>query len=104
MLLDPAACALDNMRRVQASSDAQPARCMVAGRGVRVIRASLAPDFAISAQPAQGEAVVFQKHLLLGCSDGTLEVLEVKPDGKRQMTARDFAAGLQGKNLNWKLI
>lgn len=104
MLLNPAACALDNKRRVQASSDAQPARCMIAGRGVRVTRACVAPDFAISAQPAQGEVVVFQKHLLLGCSDGALEVLEVKPDGKRQMAARDFAAGLQGKNLTWELI
>ena len=39
--LDPAASALDNVRRVLASSDTAPARCELAGKGARIARRSL---------------------------------------------------------------
>ena len=32
----------------------------------------------------------------LGLSDGPIEVLALKPDGKKSMDARAFAAGIQG--------
>ena len=36
------------------------------------------------------------KRLFLGFSEGILEILELKPDGKSTMDARSFAAGIQG--------
>ena len=42
-----------------------------------------------------GQAVYRAKRLLLGCADGTVEVLTLKPDGKKSMDAQAFAAGIQ---------
>lgn len=96
MRLDPADGALANVRRVNASTDAAPARCEVAGKGVRVMRACVAPDAV-----AAGEVLVSRGRVLLGCADGSLEVMDVKPDGKREMQACAWAAGLRGENLTW---
>lgn len=111
VLLDPSATAADNMHRIQASGDAAPARCQVAGRGLRVCRGHvLTPDEAggLASRgtrlPAAGEVVVSAGRVLLGCADGVLEAVEVKPDGKRQMLAREFAAGLQGADRAWGAI
>ena len=90
---------LANARRVQASTDAAPARCLVAGRGVRVTRAAGASE-----KVGTGEVLVSRGRVLLGCSDGALEVLEVKPDGKREMDARSWAAGLRGDGLLWERV
>ena len=38
--------------------------------------------------------------VLLGCSDGALELMSVKPDGKREMEAKAWGAGLRG-DLAW---
>ena len=96
MRLDPADDALDNVRRVLASTDAAPARCDVAGKGVRVTRAALCED----GVPA-GAVLVSHGRVALGCADGALEVLGVKPDGKREMVASAWAAGLRGDSLAW---
>lgn len=96
MRLDPADGALANVRRVNASTDAAPARCEVAGKGVRVMRACVASDAV-----AAGEVLVSRGRVLLGCADGSLEVMDVKPDGKREMQACAWAAGLRGENLTW---
>ena len=90
MLLDPADEAAANCARVQASSDAAPARCTVAKRGVRILRACVS-DEELSAR----EVRVMGKRVFLGCAKGSLEVLEVKPDGKRAMEASAWAAGLR---------
>lgn len=105
--LDPGATALENARRVQASSEAHPARCVIAGRGASVLsvriangeRPSVFLDGANRGSEALpnlvgGEAAYASKRLLLGCSEGTLEVLTLKPDGKREMDAASFAAGM----------
>ena len=96
MLLDPADAVLVNLRRVQASTDAAPARLEVAGRGLRVMTARRADETV----PA-GEVVVDHGRVLLGCVDGSIEPLVVRPDGKRQMEARAWASGLRG-SLAWK--
>ena len=98
MRLDPAAGARANALRVQASADAAPARCVVAGKGVRVMRARVALD--VSA--AEGAVAVSHGRVFLGCADGALEVLSVKPDGKREMEASAWAAGLRGDGLSWE--
>ena len=96
MRLDPAAAALANVRRVLASTDAAPASCEVVGKGVRVTRAKTCADAV-----APGDVLVSHGRVRLGCSGGSLEVLSVKPDGKREMEAAAWAAGLRGERLTW---
>ena len=99
MRLDPQESALVNQRRVLASSDAAPARCIAAGKPVRIMRAVAADGDA--SMCAAGELVCQSKRIYIGCSDGVLEVTSVKPDGKRQMDASAWAAGLHGDGLTW---
>ncbi|NLQ12750.1 methionyl-tRNA formyltransferase [Olsenella sp. KGMB02461] len=102
MALDPALTSADNARKVQASMDAAPSRAVVAGKALRVMRAR------VSRQPEAvepGRVALVHKALLLGCSDGALELLEVKPDGKREMDAAAWARGLHDvKNATWEKI
>ena len=100
--LDPAASALENLRRVLASSDAAPARCALAGKGARVTSASI-PDSPASV-PAPGTIAVARGRVLLGCADGALELSGIKPDGKREMDAASWAAGQQGRQLSWGVL
>ena len=99
MRLDPADGALANVRRVLASTDAAPARCEVAGKGVRLMRARTCDDAL-----AAGEVLVSHGRVALGCADGALEVLDVKPDGKREMQTSAWAAGLRADHLAWGRI
>ena len=96
MRLDPADPCNINALRVQASTDAAPARCQVAGRGVRIMLAAVAD--ANAPQVGAGEVLVAHGRVLLGCADGALELLRVKPDGKREMDASAWAQGLHGAN------
>lgn len=99
LLLDPSDDARSNALRVQASGDTAPARCSVAGRGVRVCAARVADG---GTSPAPGAVAAARGRVLLGCSDGgALELLRVKPDGKREMDAAAWAAGLRGEGLSW---
>lgn len=99
MLLDPAATALDNRRRVQTSLDAAPARMAVAGKGVRVLAARVVEEGV-----AQGEVLVRHGRVIAGCADGAIELLRVKPDGKREMEASAWAAGLHQSQLAWEHV
>jgi len=97
MLLDPADAVIVNKRRAQASLDAAPARAVVAGRGVRVLGATQS-DVAV----AEGDVLVKKGRLYLGCADGAVELLRVKPDGKKEMAASAWASGLRGADLTWE--
>ena len=94
--LAPEATAADNARRVLASSDAAPARCVLAGKPARVMAA--AP---VDEGLAAGELRVAAGRVLMGCAEGALELLSVKPDGKREMPASAWAAGQHGDGLAW---
>lgn len=101
--LDPAEPVVVNDRRVRASSAAHPARCLIGGRGVTVLSAHPAPGVAL----VSGAARLSAKRLYIGCADGALEVTEVKPDGKRAMEAKAFAAGvpaLRGEEGTWSCV
>ena len=99
MRLDPADTVETNARRVLASSDTAPARCVVAGKPMRVTAAVPSDD-----RVEQGLVVKLGKRVLLGCSDGVLQLVTVKPDGKREMPAKAWAAGLQGSDLTWEKL
>lgn len=97
MRLDPAVDARANALRVQASSDAAPARAVVCGRGLRVTGARVA-----GAAVAPGAVDVERGRVILGCAAGALELLRVKPDGKREMDAGSWAAGLRDAGRVWE--
>ena len=93
--LDPAESAVANDRRVRASG--------AAGRPLTGLAARVADD-APADRLGSGAAALIANRLLLGCAEGVLEVTEVKPDGKRAMDARSFAAGvpaLRGEEGTW---
>ena len=97
MQLDPQDTALENRRRVQASLDAAPARMALAGRGLRVLDARVS-DAAV----APGAVLAGKGRVHIGCADGALELLRVKPDGKREMAVSAWASGLRGDALVWE--
>lgn len=48
---------------------------------------------------AEGELIVEADHVIVGCGGGTaLELLEVQPEGKKRMAARDFVHGYRPRN------
>lgn len=100
--LNPDCSAQDNVRRVLASSDAAPARCVLGGKPVRVMHATCAQDGAPHVEA--GAFAIMQKRLYLGCSDGCFEVTSIKPDGKRAMDATAWAAGQHENNGAWELL
>lgn len=105
--LDAADSACVSCAKVRASDDAHPAHAQIAGRAVTVERASVADDddaIRITDGLSAGQAVFRQKRLLAVSGDGIVEIEQLKPQGKKSMDARSFAAGIQGaKNttLTW---
>ncbi len=96
---DPAEPAAALLRKVLASSEAHPARAVIAGRSATVERVALPDDeraAALCDGLEQGAVRFAAKRLFLGAGDGAVEVLSLKPDGKKSMDARAFAAGVQG--------
>lgn len=96
---DPAEPAAAMVRKVLASSEAHPARAVIAGRSATVERVALPDDeraAALCDGLEQGAVRFAAKRLFLGTDDGAVEVLSLKPDGKKSMDARAFAAGVQG--------
>lgn len=89
-------------RKVQASSEAHPARCVVAGRRVTIEALSVVSEalgdaaFVGDFDMRAGEVRFAAKRLLFGAREGVVEVLQIKPDGKKSMDAKAFAAGVQG--------
>lgn len=89
-------------RCVQASEMHHPAKACIAGKVVtlekthRIDVAQCERDSKladITLDP--GHVAFLSKRLLLGCADGIVEVLNLKPDGKKSMDAQAFAAGIQ---------
>lgn len=94
-------------RKVRAASDAHPAHAVVADKPVTVLAARSAVADVQAAQLAggmsAGQVRFVGKRLFIGARDGAVELLEVKPNGKQAMTAKAFAAGIQGIKENTKI-
>lgn len=83
--------------KVRASSDGYPAKACMGGRTVRIEKAdipALRDVIGMSVIPRQ--LLLWHKRLFMGFSSGPMEILQVRPDGKKSMTALQFAAGIQG--------
>ncbi len=109
--LSPALTCTENLRHVQASGTQHPAKCSLAGKGATIVKArALAADDSVVEQLAgisQGHVAFAQKRLFLGCADGAFEIEEIKPDGKKAMDAKSFAAGIQNiksGEIEWENI
>ncbi len=96
MKISPSMKAPIAKRYVQGSLDAAPVRINLLGRGVRLMRCALSDK-----SLAPGEVLVESGHLYLGFEDGALEVIEIKPDGKRVMDAKSFTAGVHEVASGW---
>ncbi len=99
LFLHPADEASVALRKVLASSDAHPCRAVVANRSVTVLVAAPVEDergCALCEGIASGEVSFASKRLFIGMADGAIELVSVKPDGKKPMEGRAFAAGIQG--------
>lgn len=106
--IDPHDTARTAVLKVRASSDAHPSRCVLADRTITLLEVSeIREDDPIMEHIAHlqpGETTFVHKRLCMGVKDGVIEVHRVKPDGKKSMDAKSFAAGIQNiKNniLGW---
>ncbi|MCL2437481.1 MAG: methionyl-tRNA formyltransferase [Coriobacteriia bacterium] len=105
--------AVDFVRRVRASSESAPARLEVEEKGTAVLAARTfdlgtfeeAPQSAIAIPAGKVKLVKHQgtRYILLGCVDGAVELLEVKPDNKKVMLAADWFNGFpkSSEGLSW---
>jgi methionyl-tRNA formyltransferase len=88
-LLDPERSAAELERLVRALHPHIGARvALTDATMLGVHRAALAPD-----APAGAGVYAHGDRLLLGCSEGALELLTVQPPGKRAMDANAFLRG-----------
>ncbi len=107
--LNPADSAEVNCRKVRASSDHAPAKAIVCTRPCSIISADI-PRFKQDSEIqsdslAPGEVIYKDKRLFLTTADGIFEVKKIKPDGKREMDAQEFAAGIHSilsKEAKWE--
>ena len=95
-LLNPQEDAAALARRVQAASASAPARCVVCGKEVAVTAAVPAQD-----NVAAGEVLLQKKRIVIGCESGALELLQVKPQGKKEMPVQGWINGLRNARPVW---
>lgn len=83
------------LRKIQASSKAHPSRLIINHKSVTLLEAAPALTQDIPTL-SPGLVSLVAKKVYLGLSDGVIELLTIKPDGKQAMDAKAFAAGIQG--------
>ena len=90
----PGVLVADAILRVRASSAAAPCRVIIANRTVTVLGAEPS-DQAVDGAPIRGTAAATTRGVLLGMADGGLLVTRLRPDGKGEMAASDWARGVR---------
>ena len=105
--LSPNLTTTDFVRRVRASSPSTPAKLSIADKPATVLSSSISARESEVNLPPQGKALAAKisgkRTVLLGCADGSVELLQVKPDGKNPMPAADWFNGFpkSPKGLTW---
>lgn len=106
--LTPELSAREFVARVKASSSSAPSKLELAGKPLTVVSARLLElqEYQdLDRKLASGEVLVAKKCVILGTAEGAVELLVVRPDGKKDMRAQDFANGIQrDENLSWKAL
>jgi len=93
--IDPAMSVDKAWRHVRASSPSSPCRVTVAGRGLTIASGEVA-DTREHDAPVAGVVASAKGGILLGMEDGALFITRLKPDGKAEMAASDWARGARG--------
>ncbi len=100
--VSPQQTAFEVQRCIQASETHHPAKARIANKIVtlekshRIDPSAYEKDEVFASLLLESGRVAYQsKRLLLGCADGVVEILTLKPDGKKSMDAQSFAAGIQ---------
>lgn len=88
-VLDPSKSAAQLEREVRAFIEWPKTRTNIAGKDV-VITSAVVSNLQIG---EMGTFVQKDKHLFVQTSDGALDILRLKPAGKKEMTAEGFLAG-----------
>lgn len=105
LTLDPSLCATDNIRRIRASTPQAPARCTLCSKPVTVLEVRRVCQEMRSPNTPEPGTVLFEgKHLYLCAKDDFFELVSLKPDGKKEMAAGAFCAGLRDPNLSWSKL
>jgi methionyl-tRNA formyltransferase len=78
-----------------AGADSGAAGAGAAGAGAAGAGAAAGAAGADSGTAGAGAASFIRKQLLLATADGDLEIISLKPDGKKEMAAAAFAAGVK---------
>lgn len=86
--LSPDLAVEEVVRRVRASGPQAPARATIGGRSVTVV--SVSPS---SGGLSPASAGTTEEGIVLGCANGSVVVTQLKPDGKREMTAGEWLRG-----------
>ncbi len=81
--------AMDVWLRIRAFSPWPSAFTFVGGKRLQILAAEPAHD--TKANP--GAAIIDGARCLVGCADGAIELIEVKPEGKRAMTTDEYLLG-----------
>jgi methionyl-tRNA formyltransferase len=63
------------------------------GKNVKFLRAKLA-EVNINLKPS--EYLIDKKRMFIGCSDASIEILEIQPEAKKIMPINDFINGFKG--------
>ncbi|MFZ1789945.1 MAG: methionyl-tRNA formyltransferase [Saprospiraceae bacterium] len=63
------------------------------GSEVKILKSKVVYEAAMDVMP--GEIDITKRHFKIACADYWLEILELKPEGKRQMNVQDFLNGRQ---------
>lgn len=93
--LDPADTARRMLDRARGTTPEPGAFLELEGGPLKVLAARPAPDAAVDAASlAAGRIAEVDGRVLVGASDGALELVEVQPAGRRAMSARDWWRGL----------
>lgn len=61
------------------------------GKLIKIHKAALLPD-----QKGEPGLLAEEKRMIVGCGEGSLELLEVQPQGGRRMRGEDFLRGVRG--------
>jgi len=81
------------LRRVRASTPSAPSRAVVCDVRMTILEAKAA-----DCSPGAGRASVGKKDIVLGLADGGIELVRVKPENRREMSADAFVCGHQGSD------
>ncbi len=68
--------------------------CFINSQRVKILKAKIIHDFSLS----PGKVDISKQRLCIGCSDATLEIERICPEGKKDMSASQYITGFRNQN------